>query len=275
MLPNVYGFNWTPLHVAFLGIFFTVALIIAIVVAISAWRARRDLRSGTAEAIRWHGEFEDLPARDRGCRHEFTGEFPGRKCDRAFDCRTCATHGRLLTERPQQPSGEDETLCGLSYPGDRYYHRGHTWAKPHADGTFTIGFDELSRRMFGRFEQLELPALGTRLSANGAAWIIRQNGDEFRVLSPLDGEVVEQGGPDEDFFLRIRATGGDLQTRHLLAGAEIRPWVMRELERLQILISPDPNQPTLADGGVLVDDAPAMFPDVNWPAVWGEMLLEP
>jgi hypothetical protein len=50
---------------------------------------------------------------------------------------------------------------------------------------------------------------------------------------------------------------------------------MRELERLQILVSPDPTMPALADGGVLVDDAPSTFPEANWPAVWGEMLLEP
>jgi hypothetical protein len=50
---------------------------------------------------------------------------------------------------------------------------------------------------------------------------------------------------------------------------------MRELERLQTLMAPDPNAPALADGGVLVDDAPEAFPQANWPAVWGEMLLEP
>ena len=275
MFPNVNGFAWTPLHIAFLGIFFTLAAVIASTIAISAWRSRRDLQEGNADTIRWHAEFEDLPARDRACRHEFTGESPGRRCERGFDCRGCVTHADLLNERPRQPSGEDEYVYGLYYPSDRLYHRGHTWVKPEPDGTVTIGPDELSRRMFGCFEQLQVPPPGTRLHANGVAWIVRQKGDRLRVLSPIDGDVVEQGGPDEDFFLRVRPAGGRVQTAHLLAGEEVRPWVMRELERLQILISPDPDEPCLADGGVLVDDAPAMFPNANWPAVWGEMLLEP
>ena len=112
---------------------------------------------------------------------------------------------------------------------------------------------------------LDQPGIGT-------AWKLRQRGDEFRVLSPVDGEVLETGSPDDGFLLKVRTEGVDT---HLLRGAEVQPWVMRELERLQVLIAPDPNAPALADGGVLVDDAPEAFPEANWAAVWGEMLLEP
>jgi hypothetical protein len=274
MFPNVSGFTWTPIHIAFLAIFFSVAAVIASTVILAAWRARRDLTQGKAASIQWHASFEDLPARDRACRHEVTGEFRQRHCERGFDCRECTTHARLVEAHPIAPA-ENEDVFGLRYPTDRLYHRGHTWVKEEPDGTVTIGPDDLSRRMFGRLNVLELPPPGTKLELNGTAWKIRQHGDDFRVLSPVDGEVIATGSPDNGYYLKVRPAGGMLNGTHLLRGAEIRPWVMRELERLQILIAPDPNAPTLADGGLLVDDAADMFPEVNWPAVWGEMLLEP
>ena len=274
MFPNVNGFAWTPVHIVFLAVFFSVAAVIASTVILAAWRAKRDLAQGKAGSIQWHASFEDLPARDRACRHEFTGEFTHRHCERGFDCRACTTHTKLVEAHPVAPAN-DEMLFGLRYPKNRLYHRGHTWVHQEPDGTVTIGPDELSRRMFGRFESVELPAPGTKLEVNGTAWKIRHLRDDFRVLSPVDGEVVATGSPEDGYYLRVRPQGGQLVAAHLLRGAEIRPWVMRELERLQILISPDPAAPTLADGGLLVDDVADMFPEVNWPAVWGEMLLEP
>ena len=245
--------------IVFVTIFALVAAIVAGTVALALWRARRDLVTGKAVSIQWHASFEDLPARDRICRHEFTVDFRRRHCELGFDCRECGTHARLAEARPPEAS-------------DRLYHRGHTFVARQADGTVNIGLDDLGRKMFGRIEQVELPPPGTRLQVNGTAWKVRQRGDEFRVLSPVDGEVLETGGPDDGFYLRVRMTGSDA---HLLRGKEAQIWMMRELERLQILISPNPNMPSLADGGVLVDDAPDAFPEVNWPQVWGEMLLEP
>lgn len=274
MFPNVYGFSWTPVHLTFLAIFFSVAAVIATTLVAAALRARRDLAAGRATSIQWHASFEDLPGRDRACRHEMTGEFRHRHCELGFDCRGCATHAKLIQAHPVA-AAQEESMCGLSYPADRLYHRGHTWVRQETDGTVSIGPDDLSRKMFGRLQQVELPPPGTKLEVNGTAWKLLQRGDEFRVLSPVDGEVVETGSPDNGFYLRVRPAASPFDGTHLLRGAEVRPWVMRELERLQILIAPDPNAPALADGGVLVDDAPDVFPEVNWPAVWGEMLLEP
>ncbi len=45
--------------------------------------------------------------------------------------------------------------------------------------------------------------------------------------------------------------------RHLLRGAEIAPWVMREMERLQLTLAAEGAEPTLADGGVPVADIAA------------------
>jgi len=92
----------------------------------------------------------------------------------------------------------------------------------------------------------------------------------------VDGEVVSVGGPDLGWYLKIRpAEAGEPAFRHLLRGAEIKPWILRELERLHLALSMTEGSPTLADGGVLVGDLAANCPKADWDAVCGEMFLEP
>jgi hypothetical protein len=64
--------------------------------------------------------------------------------------------------------------------------------------------------------------------------------------------------------------------RHLLRDAEVKPWLMRELERLQLALTMEgASLPSLADGGVPVADIAAAYPRTDWDAVCGEMFLEP
>ncbi len=46
-------------------------------------------------------------------------------------------------------------------------------------------------------DAVELPPPGTQLKANGTAFRVRKRGADVRVLSPVDGEVVETGGPGQ------------------------------------------------------------------------------
>jgi len=67
---------------------------------------------------------------------------------------------------------------------------------------------------------------------------------------------------------------GELAFRHLLRGTEIRPWLMRELERLQLTLSAEGAAPTLADIGGPVAHMSEGYPKADWDAVCGEMFLE-
>jgi len=276
MFPWNYGFEWNTSHVIFLGAFYTVLVVVATTVVSALVRARRDLRARRDEDIRWHSEFEDLPAADRACRHVLTGEFKRRECPNAFDCRKCETHARLIENRPVvAEEGEDE-IFGMAFPLDRYYHRGHTWARPETDGTVTVGLDELASRLTGTPDIIELPAVGTQVRVNGPALRIRKRNADVRLLSPVDGEVVETGGPEKDWLLRVKpAAEGGRTFRHLLRGTEIRPWLLRELERLQLALTMEGAGPALADGGVPVGDMAEACPGADWDAVCGKMFLEP
>jgi hypothetical protein len=156
------------------------------------------------------------------------------------------------------------------------YHRGHTWARPEADGTVTVGLDDLGARLLGTPDGVDLPAPGSRVQTNGTAFRVHKREADVRVLSPVDGEVVETGGVDRGFFLRVKPLDGPIDMRHLLRGGEVKPWLMRELERLQLALTMEgASVPSLADGGVPVADIAAAYPTTDWDAVCGEMFLEP
>jgi hypothetical protein len=273
MLPNVYGFHWTAGHLIFIGIFFSVLLTILATVSIALFRMLRDIRKNQVETVRWLSDFHDLPSPDRVCRHELTGELPSRCCDRGFDCRGCTTHAALL-EKNGVESSVDESPFGLSYPADRFYHRGHAWVREEEDGTLTVGLDDFAARLTGRPDSVELPAIGQKLQVSGTGWKMRRNDTDVRILSPADGEVVATGGPDDGFYLKLKPLG-KTDTRHLLGNTEVLPWLMREMEQLQLMLSPTATGLSLADGGILVEDVPAATPEADWDSVWGKLFLEP
>jgi hypothetical protein len=276
MLPWIYGFDWNTGHIVFLGAFYAVLAAIAATLAAAAIRSLRAMRAGQTDAIRWHGDFESLPACDQVCRHVLTGEFRERKCPHAFDCRECETHAKLIEKHPLVAVAEpEEEVLGMAFPLDRFYHRGHTWARIETDGTVLVGLDELGTRLLGSPDALTLPQPGERIQANGAAFHIRRRNADVRVVSPVDGTVIETGGTQRGWYLRVKpdSTGANA-FGHLLRGAEIRPWIEREIERLQLALTAEGAAPALADGGVPVSDIAAAYPAADWDAVCGEMFLE-
>jgi len=276
MFPWNYGFHWSVASIIFLGAFYTVVAIMAATVLTAVVRARRAMAQRTQEEIRWESDFHDLPRQDRVCRHVLTGEFRNRICPNAFDCRRCETHARLTEARePAPPEEPEEEIFGMSFPLDRLYHRGHTWVHPEPDGTVTVGLDELARRLLGAPDAVYLPEPGAHVHASGTAFRVRRRGAEVRVLSPVDGEVVETGGAGRPWYLKLKPIGGVFDLRHLLCACEIKPWVMREMERLQLVLAAEgAGAPTLADGGVPVADIAASCPAADWDEVCGEMFLE-
>ena len=255
MFPWVYGFHWSAGYIIFLGLFMAVAAAAAGWFAQALLRTRRTFASGRSGALMWESVFHDLPAAERVCRHQLAGEMD-RTCPNGFDCRSCETHGRLLergTVSGAQPggAGASEFVAGLTFPLDRYYHRGHTWVRRDADGSLRIGLDALGRRFAAG--KPELPPVGARLEVNGLAWRCRSGNGGMRVLSPVEGVVAAHGGADDDWVLRVEPSG-TFDATHLLRGEEVRPWVLHELARIGLFAGAPGLGATLPDGGAIVDD---------------------
>ncbi|MGO9482042.1 MAG: glycine cleavage system protein H [Candidatus Kryptoniota bacterium] len=290
MFPWVFGFTWQAGHLIFLGIFYSVAAVIFTTFIAAAKRSVRTIKSGGVDEISWHDDFAELPASTKVCRHTISGELQSRICPNGFDCRICQLHPELvlakaaskhLTKAQKSSRGHDDAIFGLNMPTDRLYHRGHTWVKKGNDGTLTVGLDDFGRKIIGNPDAVDLPEIGTELEVNGTGWLFEKDGTMIRVLSPVEGKVIEIGNGEsessrdgKDFYLRVEPKNG-IDLRHLLKGEEIRPWITREMERLESMLSSENVGLSLADGGELVSDLPKSYPEVDWDNVLGEVFLEP
>ncbi|MFA6467435.1 MAG: hypothetical protein WCW35_00930 [Bacteroidota bacterium] len=273
MLPWVYEFHWTPFHVIFLLIFFSIFVTIVATVIVAMRRTKMAEVLQKTEAIQWHSDFEDLPPSMKTCRHELSGDVKHRVCDHEFDCRSCTQHPVLSKRQTKAPMLQFE-VYGFTMPPYRLYHRGHTWVQREDDGTFKVGIDDFGTRIIGKPYSIELPPVGSRLSVNGKGMLVKKPNTNIRILSPIDGEVIEHGDSEKGWYLKIKANDPEKATTHLLKGNEVPNWILREMERLQISFATSGIGVTLADGGELVPDFHRHFPKADWDSVLGQMFLE-
>lgn len=270
MFPGIDGFHWTVGHVVFIFLFFVVALTILATVSRAAWRTAKDFRDRRAIDLCWKADFAELPEADRRCRHELARRVMSRTCDNQFDCRHCDNYSHFAV----LPATGHARDLGLDYPEDRLYHRGHTWVKAEQDGTVSIGLDAFADHVIGKPDSTRLPKIGDELDVNQIAWRIKKNGNDILVRAPLEGTIVGVSG---DSILRMRPrldVQNPANLRHLLRGPEVHGWLSRELERLQIQLRPAGAQPSLADGGVLVDGLMDAVPNADWNTVLADTFLE-
>lgn len=273
MFPGIDGFHWTVNHILFLSLFFSVVLTIFTTIASAAWSTARDFRTHRAIDFCWHRDFAELQEKDRRCRHELAGRVISRTCDNSFDCRHCSKYAQFAV----LPATGTVQAGGLDCPEDRYYHRGHTWVKPSEDGTVTIGLDQLAIHLIGTPDTVEFPTIGEELELNGTAWRMKKNGNIVRVRAPIEGTIVGTGGPEKDWYLKIRPRldlNDPATLRHLLRGPEVRGWMARELDRLQVQLRAPNTPPALADGGVLLPNLMDAVPEADWQAVLGDTFLD-
>lgn len=263
MMPWVYEFRWEPGHIIFLMFFFSVAIVTAGAVVRGVLRTARGMSPGEKDRSLWKATFADLPQEARTCRHVLAGELESRICPNGFDCRVCDMHEQM-SARTQAKNAADD---------DRFYHRGHTWVRRESEDTVVVGLDDLGRSLLGKESEMALPPPGTELHLNGTACTVRRNRDEARILSPVEGTVVQTGdGGAWLFKVRLSERGRDLT--YLLTASEARFWLLKELERLQLLVSGRQTGAVLADGGVLVEDIPGSLGTRDCSALWEEMFLQ-
>ena len=278
MLPGIHGFHWEAGHLIFVGLFLIIAMVIGGTGFTALVRSALTFRQKRAEAVVWKHDFHDLPNAEKKCRHELDGYFPARTCDRAFDCRSCTTHASLLEKGAVVPNAclaqATASVAGVEIPLDRFYHRGHSWVRPEADGTVTIGLDGFASAVFGEPDAVSLPKTGERIQMNGTAWEMTKSTHEARVLSPIDGEVVETGPEGGEWYLRVRPDTDLCANRQLLAGGEVVPWLTREFERLQVALSGSAG-PALADGGAIAENLADSCSKVEWDHACSALFLEP
>ena len=206
MFPWNYGFHWSAGTIIFLGAFYTVL----VVVATTLLSARVALAARTGEAQGGGDPLAlGLSRSDRGATAPAGTSSPANSraanARNAFDCRECETHAKLGGAASGGARGRTRR---------RDFRHGVS-ARPLLSSRPHVGEDGDRRHRDGRAGRTRQAAAGhagprgtaasreRAVQANGTAFRVHKREADVRVLSPVDGEVVETGGPERGWYLRV------------------------------------------------------------------------
>jgi glycine cleavage system H protein len=79
-------------------------------------------------------------------------------------------------------------------PSELKYTKSHEWVRDENDGTVTIGITDHAQELLGDLVFVELPEVGTEMSAEDAACVVESVKAASDVYMPVSGEVVAVNG---------------------------------------------------------------------------------
>ena len=85
-----------------------------------------------------------------------------------------------------------------SIPDDLKYANSHEWVRDNGDGTFTIGISDHAQELLGDLVYVEVPDVGTNVTAGETCAVVESVKAASDVYAPLSCEVIEANGALED-----------------------------------------------------------------------------
>jgi glycine cleavage system H protein len=79
----------------------------------------------------------------------------------------------------------------MNTPDDLKYAKSHEWVKDNGDGTVTVGITDHAQDALGDIVFVELPQVGTQLTAGDAFGVVESVKAASDVYAPVSGEVLE------------------------------------------------------------------------------------
>lgn len=197
--------------------------------------------------------------------------------------------GRAVAEPAALPAParrrDDPLVEWFRVAADVAYHPGHAWARQQVDGTAEVGIDDFARKLVGPLESIELPLVGSEVRQGEPAWRLRADGQNFEVLSPVDGRVVSVNrealdrpaivGDDpfgRGWLLQVEAPRYQANRRGLLSGSLAQHWIEDATNALRSRLSPQLGL-VLQDGGMPVDGLARAIDEHEWAVLAREFLL--
>jgi CheY-like chemotaxis protein len=85
---------------------------------------------------------------------------------------------------------ESESRFELNVPAGVFISPQHAWAKIEPNGTVQIGLDDLVRKIFGKFDHVELPPMAQKIEKGDTLFTLRYGDHRLKIPSPLSGKVT-------------------------------------------------------------------------------------
>ena len=203
----------------------------------------------------------------------------------AYGLLLLAAFGLWLAGRGMRRSIRDwkdglQTVGGFVLHPRLHYYPGHTWVMPWRKGTVRVGIDDFGRRLADGIRGVKLPPKGSEVAEGEVAVELRCDGKEAKLLSPVDGVVVDvnesltkNGALPTDverdpygrgwlFSVRV----ADKKFTRLPTNAAAREWLRWEADRLSLLLHRDLGL-VAADGGDLISKPSAALNEEQWKAL--------
>lgn len=83
-------------------------------------------------------------------------------------------------------------------PSELKYAASHEWARVEEDGTVSVGITDHAQNALGDVVFIELPEVGTELTAGQEAGVVESVKAASDIYSPISGEVVAINGTLQD-----------------------------------------------------------------------------
>jgi len=213
------------------------------------------------------------------CRHMLSGRVSYGLCSYAYNCVQCP-YDQMIEDSSYLPNLRRPTVdrtSGFNVARDYYYHHGHAWARVEYGGRVRIGIDDFALRLLGPQDEIELPALGSKVGQSRPSAILKRSRNEAATLSPVDGDVVAvnhnifkrastaNDSPYSDGWLMViqpKSLRNNL--KNLFFDDEGLSWIDDEAGRLVTLMGEDSQYPLVAAGGEAIGDIYGTFPELGW-----------
>jgi len=93
----------------------------------------------------------------------------------------------------------------MNVPADLRYSVEHTWMRPEADGTVTVGITDHAQETLGDLVYVEAPAVGRHVVKDEACGVVESVKAASDVHTPVGGEVIAVNPELADAPERINA----------------------------------------------------------------------
>ena len=187
--------------------------------------------------------------------------------------------------REAGPRAAMNSVGGFEAPAHLAYHPGHAWAMKESRQVVRIGLDDFAARVVGQIDGVDLPARGRWLRQGEAGWMIARGPHRFRMLSPIEGEVIgvnpavvadpalaHKDPYGAGWLVEVQAPAVDGNMKNLLHGRLAQRWMEESVGALHTRVSPG-SEAYLQDGGHAIADVLSLVPEADWEKFVGDMLL--
>jgi glycine cleavage system H lipoate-binding protein len=219
--------------------------------------------------VEWMDEFRNLPTDQRKCRYMLSGEVSYKICPNSFRCGECS-FDQMMQDRVQpalvQEMDSFPKVAGFYLPEKLHYFRNHTWVYLERNGKFRVGIDDFARRMIGKINRIDLPAVGRNVEFEEYIWIMNHDYGDLEFFSPIAGVVdsvnqklfdnvnlVIEKPYSDGWLITMDAKSIAKNLKNLLKDDDASSWMREEASLLNKGIQSEAGV-TLHDGAVISDD---------------------